>query len=143
VPLDIVNQTLETMFDNIVTQGAQGDPYFEKIREDLEKVGVAGETASRILPNVFAILRDPSMTEGEAIKQIKQQLIDSGASAKEADRIVRKFLNIRPEGEAFKIADKFKEEFNKVKNELDPSAAEIASEEFLSGINRGLTRNIR
>ena len=140
VPIDVINQSLEQLFDNIVTEGWQGQEVFDSIKKDLLQIGISGDTAAQILPNVFATLNDPNLSKSEVIDGLIQQFVSAGDTVEEAERRANKFFNLDPTREKlYQNLQGFKDEFSSIKKELDPEAAKVIMEEYLSGINKGLS----
>jgi TP901 family phage tail tape measure protein len=140
IPLEVINEQLETTFDYLVTQGFKDYPLMTKLSEGLREVGIYGSSLEKILPNIFAIMQDKSLTKDEVIASIAEQFRIAGMKADEARKAAEKFFNTSPVSKVFDDIDKFKNKFDEVKDEFDPNQAKIISEEYAAGIRKGLTK---
>lgn len=140
VPIETINSSLEQLFDNIVTQGWEGQKVFDSIKNDLIDVGISGETAAQILPNVFAILNDPNLSKSEVIDGLIKQFVSAGDTVGEAEKRAKRFFNLDPTREKlYQNLQGFKDEFASIKDELTQEEGQVIMEEYLNGINKGLS----
>ena len=142
IPLEAINAQLEIVYDDLVNKGFtdQGIRQFDSLRDSLIEVGISGETLNKVLPDVFGILQDPSLSRSAAMKAVIQAFIDAGDSADEAKERAKEFFKITGENRRFTAIENFNEMLEEFKDDgLDPRQAEIASKKFIEGVRKGAT----
>lgn len=141
VPVPIIKQQLEGLFDSMILQSQTGQEEFEKVRKGLEKVGVSGESANKIISNVWTIVNDPNIDRAGALKELEKQFMEAGAKAGEARKMAKRFLQLdgMDLNKMYETIDEFKNNWSEIENTFSPEASAIISKEFLNGINKGLS----
>ena len=142
IPLKDINAQLENVYDELVNKGFgdQGIRQFDSLRDSLIEVGISGETLNDVLPDVFGILSDTSLTQGQIISKITKEFIEAGDSASEASKRAKEFFKVSGQRATFNSIKDFNEELKSIEDNLpDPKYAEKISSEYAKGMKRGLT----
>lgn len=141
VPVPVIKQQLENLFDSMILQSQTGQEQFEKVRKGLEQVGVSGESANKIISNVWTIVNDPNIDRAGALKELEKQFIEAGAEADDAWAMAKRFLQLdgMDLNEMYKTIDEFERNWSQIERRFSPEASSIISKEFLNGINKGLS----
>lgn len=142
IPLEDINAQLENVYDELVNKGFgdQGIRQFDSLRDSLIEVGISGETLNDVLPDVFGILSDTSLTQDQIISKITKEFIEAGDSASEASKRAKEFFKVSGQRATFNSIKDFNEELKSIEDNLpDPKYAEKISSEYAKGMKRGLT----
>ena len=92
VPIEEVNEYLDTVFDGFIQQtNLVNTKHFKDVEKGLQDIGFEGEQLQDVLPNAFAIIQDDNLTSTEKIDEIAKAFEDSGMDADEAKIKARNF----------------------------------------------------
>lgn len=142
VPLEVVNTYLDDIYDQLVNKGFgdQGIRQFDKLKTNLEKVGISGETLLDVLPNVFGIVSNANLTKDEIVSQLIILFQDVGMSIEEAEERAKEFFKISGSEIKTKEIENFKGKLEEVTDYLSDSQVQLAAETYADGLSRGLTK---
>jgi TP901 family phage tail tape measure protein len=125
VPIEEVDRQLESIFDQIVTDGFSTFPVWEKLNGELAKVGIYGESAAQVLPNLFTALTDEGLTTKQRIEEIKEALIDAGMEADEAAKAAETLFKSGKNMDFNLAADNFKHAIKGIGDTLASAGYEL------------------
>lgn len=95
VPADKINEIIDEIFDSMVAgeENYRKTDLWGQVEKGLYDSGIAGEKLQDMLPTLYGIMEDRSLTAAEKIKLIEDQYLDAQFGADEARKASKEFYD--------------------------------------------------